>query len=160
MVRPPTYLWASTVLWAPEFTVPSKHGETPHMPLGINSVCSYQHLPHPKQDDVTSHMHLTSNSVVGAYHHPIPVGMGNKAQKHTYSPPLSLVRPSPSSIKRDALSQNKGDQSKKHRELQGLSDNKSHKHSEHRQLSKRGLELFKQPTIDSPSVSFRHSKAT
>ena len=43
----------------------------------------------PKQDDVTSHVHLTSNSVVGTYHHPVPTGVGNKAQKHTYSLPLT-----------------------------------------------------------------------
>ena len=36
-VRPPTCLWASTVLWAPAFIVPCEHGET-HMPLGINSI--------------------------------------------------------------------------------------------------------------------------
>ena len=43
----------------------------------------------PEQDDMTSHVHPTSNSVVGAYHHPVPVGMGNKAQKHMYSLPLT-----------------------------------------------------------------------
>ena len=88
----------------------SAHGETPHMPLGINNVCRYRHLPYPDKDDGTSHVHLTFysdiNSVVGAYHHPVPVGMGNKARSiRTLS--LSLVRPSPSSIKGDALSPKK-----------------------------------------------------
>ena len=56
----------------------------------------------PKQDDGTSHVHLTSNSVVGAYHHHVPVGVGNKARSiRTLS--LSLVKPSPSSIKGNAL---------------------------------------------------------
>ena len=48
-VRPPTCLWASTVLWASGFTIPSAHGETPHMPLGINSICRYRHLPYPNK---------------------------------------------------------------------------------------------------------------
>ena len=77
-IRPPTCLWASTVLWAPAFTVSSEHGETPHMPLGIKQYSRYQHLPYPKQDDVTSNIQLTSNSVVGAYHPPVPAGVGNK----------------------------------------------------------------------------------
>ena len=37
-VRPPTCLWASTVLWASAFTVSSEHGKIPHMSLGINSI--------------------------------------------------------------------------------------------------------------------------
>ena len=49
MVRPPTYLWASIVLWALGFTVPGERGETPHMPLSINSVCRYRHLPFLKK---------------------------------------------------------------------------------------------------------------
>ena len=73
------------------------------MPLGINSVCRYRHLPYPDKDDETSHVYLTSNSVVGAYHHSVLVGMGNKARSiQTLS--LSLVRPSPSSIKGDVSS--------------------------------------------------------
>ena len=76
---PPACLWATTVLWAPGFTIPSAHGETPHMSPGINSVCRYRHLSYPDKDDGTSHVHLTSNSVVGAYHHPVPIGVGNKA---------------------------------------------------------------------------------
>ena len=78
MVKPPTCLWAPTVLWAPGFTIPSAHGEIPHMTLGINSVCRCRHLPYPDKDDGTSHMHLTSNSVVGAYHYPVLVSVGNK----------------------------------------------------------------------------------
>ena len=77
-VRPPTCLWASTVLWAPAFTVLSEHGETPHMPLGINSICRCRHMKYPKQDDVTFHAHLTSNSVVDAYHHLVPIDVSNK----------------------------------------------------------------------------------
>ena len=37
-VRPPTCLWASTVLWAPAFTVPDKHGKNPLHASGINSM--------------------------------------------------------------------------------------------------------------------------
>ena len=33
--KPLTCLWASIVLYVPGFTIPGKHGETPHMPLGI-----------------------------------------------------------------------------------------------------------------------------
>ena len=99
---PPACLWASIVLWAPGFTIPSAHGETSHIPLGINSVCRYRHLPYLDKDNGTSYVHLTSNSVVGVYHHPVPIGVGNKARSiRTLS--LSLVRPSPSSIKGDAL---------------------------------------------------------
>ena len=49
------------------------------MPLGINSVCRYRHLPYLNRDDVTARVHLTFNSVVGAYHHPVPADVGNKA---------------------------------------------------------------------------------
>ena len=35
---PPRAPEASTVLWAPAFTVPGEHGKTPYMPLGINNV--------------------------------------------------------------------------------------------------------------------------
>ena len=48
------------------------------MPLGINNICRYRHLPYPNKDNGTSHVHLTSNSVVGAYHRPVPAGVGNK----------------------------------------------------------------------------------
>ena len=52
-------------------------------------------------------MHLTFysdvNSIVGAYHYLIPAGVGNKARS-IRALSLSLVRPSPSSIKGDALS--------------------------------------------------------
>ena len=48
-VRAPTCLWASIVLRVPRFTIPSEHGETPHMPLGINSICRYRHLPYLKK---------------------------------------------------------------------------------------------------------------
>ena len=37
-VKPPICLLASTVLWAPAFTVPDEHGKTPCMPPGINSI--------------------------------------------------------------------------------------------------------------------------
>ena len=64
----------------------------------------------PEEDDATSHMHLTLNSdinsVMGAYNHLVPDGMGNKTW-HTYTLPLSLVRPSALSIKGDALSPNR-----------------------------------------------------
>ena len=70
------------------------------MPLDINSVGKYRHLSYLDKNDGTSHVHLASNSVVGAYHHPVPVGVGNKARSiRTLS--LSLVKPSPSSIKGD-----------------------------------------------------------
>ena len=63
---------------------------------------------------MTSHMHLTSysdiNSVVGAYHYLVPTGMGNKAREawatrlgNICTLSLSLVKPSPSSIKGGAL---------------------------------------------------------
>ena len=54
----------------------------------------------PEQDDITSHVHPTSNSVVSAYHH-----LATRLRSiRTLS--LSFVRPSPSSIKGDALSPN------------------------------------------------------
>ena len=34
----------------------------------------------PEEDNTISHMHLTFNSIVDAYHHPVPIGIGNKAQ--------------------------------------------------------------------------------
>ena len=49
------------------------------MPLGINNICRYRHLPYPNKDDITSHVHLTTNSIVGAYHHSVSTDMGNKA---------------------------------------------------------------------------------
>ena len=68
MVKHPTFLWASTVLWAPAFTIPGEHGKTSYKPLGINSmvgagICHTRrrrrNLPHAS--DI--------NSVVGAYNH-------------------------------------------------------------------------------------------
>ena len=53
-VRPPTCLWASIVLWAPGFTVPGECGETPHMPLGINSILQVptSTIPEERQHDL------------------------------------------------------------------------------------------------------------
>ena len=64
MVKALTCLWATTELQEPTSAI-------------------------PEQDDVTSHVHLTTNSIVGAYHHPVPAGMGSKAEEHTYSLPLT-----------------------------------------------------------------------
>ena len=104
------------MLWVSGFTIPSAHGETPHMPLGINSVCRYRYLPCPDKDDGTSHVHLTSNSVVGAYHHPVLVGVVNKARS-IRTLPLSLVRPPPSSIKGDVPSPNKDNEQTNNRRI-------------------------------------------
>ena len=49
------------------------------MPLGINSVAGPTSAI-PEEDSTTSHVHLTFNSIVDAYHHPVPAGVGNKAQ--------------------------------------------------------------------------------
>ena len=74
---PHTCLWASTVLWAPAFTIPGEHGKTPYIPLGINSMAGTdvyhtrrrrRNLPHAS--DI--------NSVMGAYNHLVPDDMGNK----------------------------------------------------------------------------------
>ena len=82
-VRPPTCLWASIVLWVPEFTVPGERGETPNMPLGIKQYLQVPTSTIPEQGSATSHVHPTFysniNSVVAAYHYLVPTDMGNKA---------------------------------------------------------------------------------
>ena len=84
MVRPPTCLWASIVLWALGFIVPGEHGDTTHMPLGIKQYLqvSMSTIPEegkhnlPHASDILQYI----NSVVGAYHYLVPAGVGNKAR--------------------------------------------------------------------------------
>ena len=104
-VRPPTCLWASTVLWVPRFIVPSEHGETPNMPLGINSICRSRHLPYPnkttKPPTCIRHPTVLSAPTIIPY----PLAWATRLRSiRTLS--LSLVRPSPSYIKGDVLSPN------------------------------------------------------
>ena len=116
---PPTCLWVSIVLWVPAFTILGEHGKTNYMPLGINSMTGTESAI-PEEDNATSHMHLTLTVLwaptIILY---LTAWATILSSKRTLS--LSLVRPSPSSIKGDALSPNtdgsRHDQSHKHRAL-------------------------------------------
>ena len=105
-VRPPICLWASTVLWPSGFTVPSAHGETPHMPQGINSICRNRHLPYPNKtmEPPTCIRRPTVLWAPTMALYP-PAWATRLRSIRTLS--LSIIRPSPSSIKGDALSFNK-----------------------------------------------------
>ena len=111
--KTPTCLWTSTMLWAPSFAIHGEYGET-------------------------SHMRLTSTMLWAPTIILYPTAWATRLSSiRTLS--LSLVRPSPSSIKEGVLSPNKEDQFER---------------------TPRPLQQLEQPTIDSPSVSFRHSKPT
>ena len=99
-------LRASIVLWAPAFTVPGEHGKTPCMPLGINSmagtdVCYTRRRRRnlPRASDINQYCGRLLSSLYP------PAWETRLSSICTLSP--SLVRPSPSSIKGDALSPNK-----------------------------------------------------
>ena len=103
------------VLWAPTFALqccgrpqtpnPDEHGKTPCMPLGINSVvgadvCHTRRRQHnlPRVSDIQQYC---------AAYHLVPIDVGSKTSSER-TPSLSLIRPSPSSIKGDVLSSNRG----------------------------------------------------
>ena len=75
-------MFASTVLWAPEFTIPGEHCKA--MPLvGETAFLQVPTSSSLEESSSTSHMYLTFcsdiNSIAGAHHCPVPIGMGNKA---------------------------------------------------------------------------------
>ena len=75
-------LWASTVLWAPEFTVLGECGKA-MPPVGEIAFLQVPTSYSLEESSLASHMYLTFysdiNSIAGAHHCPIPIGMGNKA---------------------------------------------------------------------------------
>ena len=80
-VRPLMCLWASIVLWAPEFTVPGECGKV-MPPVSETSFLQVPTSSNLEESSSTSHMPLTIlqyiNSVAVAYHLLVPDGVGNK----------------------------------------------------------------------------------
>ena len=75
-------LWASTVLWAPEFTIPGERGTT-KPPVGETTFLQVPTSSSLEESSSTSHMYLTFysdiNSIVGTHYYLVPIGVGNKA---------------------------------------------------------------------------------
>ena len=114
MVSPPAYLWTSIAVWAPGFAIPGEHSASPHMPLGIKKYLQVPASILLEEDSSTPRAHLTSyndiDSIGGrqplsSFHHRRQQGLETSILS-----PLSPIKPSPSSIKGDALPPTRGDQ--------------------------------------------------
>ena len=81
-------LWASTVLWAPAFTIPGEHGKTPYMPLGINSMAGTD-LCHTKRRRHNLRHTSGINSVMGTYNHLCIRRHGQQDLAYVHSPSLT-----------------------------------------------------------------------
>ena len=94
------------MLWAPVFTVPGEHGKTPCMPLGINSMAGTD-VCHTRRR--RRRRNLPRASDIKQYCGRLPLsGTHRREQQDLVAYVLSLIKPSPSSIKRNALSPNRG----------------------------------------------------
>jgi len=95
-----------TVLWAPSTPIPGEHDKTTHLPLGINSVVGRRHLPY-MTNTIEPTTCVCASTVLWAPIIILYLMAWAIRLSSICTLSLSLVRPSPSSIKRDVLSPNK-----------------------------------------------------
>ena len=82
VVRPPMCLWASTVLWAMESTIPGEYGKA-MPPVGETIFLQVLTSSNLEESSSTSHMYLTFcsdiNIIADPHHCPVLISVDNKA---------------------------------------------------------------------------------